>query len=219
MEKGLLAGLHEFPSRVNVKGNEAENQTSLRQIGQEELKNVLGSTIPPYIPSNVFGLKSTKSANSGDTTYQGLRIARMQSMGDVLHIFSHIRKTYRIQWILLEGQEILDRGDELPALNENFVFSGGTNNENSEKTLKSSKKGVKNKEKDLDKSTESKSSPKELELRWVQYEDVPKAKYVPISSHSPLYNVLMVIFYGSIGTGVMKVWKKANESWAVRTLT
>jgi hypothetical protein len=27
----------------------------------------------------------------------------MERVGDVLHVFSHIRKTYRVQWVVLEG--------------------------------------------------------------------------------------------------------------------
>jgi A/G-specific adenine glycosylase len=27
----------------------------------------------------------------------------VQPVGDVVHVFSHIKKTYRVQWVLLEG--------------------------------------------------------------------------------------------------------------------
>ena len=27
----------------------------------------------------------------------------MERVGDVLHVFSHIRKTYRVQWVVMEG--------------------------------------------------------------------------------------------------------------------
>lgn len=32
-----------------------------------------------------------------------LQISKIKSAGDVIHVFSHIRKTYRVQWVLLEG--------------------------------------------------------------------------------------------------------------------
>ena len=32
-----------------------------------------------------------------------LRLLKIERAGDVLHVFSHIRKTYRVQWVVLEG--------------------------------------------------------------------------------------------------------------------
>ncbi len=32
-----------------------------------------------------------------------LRLVKVERAGDVLHVFSHIRKTYRVQWVVLEG--------------------------------------------------------------------------------------------------------------------
>ena len=32
-----------------------------------------------------------------------LRLVKIERAGDVLHVFSHIRKTYRVQWVVLEG--------------------------------------------------------------------------------------------------------------------
>ena len=40
-----------------------------------------------------------------------LRIVKIAPAGDVIHIFSHIRKTYRIQWVVLDG-----RGSTPPCL-------------------------------------------------------------------------------------------------------
>jgi len=31
------------------------------------------------------------------------RLVKIERAGDVLHVFSHIRKTYRVQWVVLEG--------------------------------------------------------------------------------------------------------------------
>ena len=39
--------------------------------------------------------------NAEDTT--ALRLVKIERAGDVLHVFSHIRKTYRVQWVVLEG--------------------------------------------------------------------------------------------------------------------
>jgi len=39
-----------------------------------------------------------------DTARPGaLRLVKTERAGDVLHVFSHIRKTYRVQWVVLEG--------------------------------------------------------------------------------------------------------------------
>ena len=40
------------------------------------------------------------SSAEGSST---VRIVQMAPAGDVVHIFSHIRKTYRVQWVVLEG--------------------------------------------------------------------------------------------------------------------
>ena len=42
------------------------------------------------------------------------RSATISFMPNLMHIFSHIRKTYRVQWVLLEGDT--DEGDGPPAL-------------------------------------------------------------------------------------------------------
>jgi A/G-specific adenine glycosylase len=44
------------------------------------------------------------SSKVEDTTRSGaVRLVRIERVGDILHVFSHIRKTYRIQWVVLEG--------------------------------------------------------------------------------------------------------------------
>jgi hypothetical protein len=41
---------------------------------------------------------------AADTTRSGvLRLVKIERAGDVLHVFSHIRKTYRVQWVVLQG--------------------------------------------------------------------------------------------------------------------
>jgi A/G-specific adenine glycosylase len=44
------------------------------------------------------------SSKVADTARSGApRLVKIQRAGDVLHVFSHIRKTYRVQWVVLEG--------------------------------------------------------------------------------------------------------------------
>ena len=47
-----------------------------------------------------------------------LRIGTIKAVGDVVHIFSHIKKTYRVQWVILEGGE-----DGPPELHEELCLS------------------------------------------------------------------------------------------------
>jgi A/G-specific adenine glycosylase len=43
----------------------------------------------------------------------------MKPAGDVVHVFSHIKKTYRVQWVVLEGG-----GNEPPELSPDVSESG-----------------------------------------------------------------------------------------------
>lgn len=43
----------------------------------------------------------SKAEDATDST--ALRLVKIKRAGDVLHVFSHIRKTYRVQWVVLEG--------------------------------------------------------------------------------------------------------------------
>lgn len=47
--------------------------------------------------------------HASETPNLELRLIKVVPVGDVVHVFSHIRKTYRVQWVVLEG------GDEPPA--------------------------------------------------------------------------------------------------------
>ncbi|EJD02473.1 DNA glycosylase [Fomitiporia mediterranea MF3/22] len=197
-DKGLLAGLHEFPSRANVQ--EADTPEKLRSVGQDVLRDVLSSP-PLFKPTS-----SRPRAPDGSSTkveQDGLRIVKMKPAGDVLHVFSHIRKTYRVQWILLEGtvtESNLDSGVEKPpALKAHYACSPPNGSVKSEKTrTKKGKAGkdVDDEDEEMEKSKKPAHSPglknKDPALRWVENEDVQHA---------------------NIGTGVMKVWKKVNELW------
>ncbi|KAJ7145326.1 DNA glycosylase [Mycena crocata] len=92
-ESGLLAGLDEFPTSPNVAA--AISTARQRKIPQEILSTLLHHDVrlrdlagKPFAPG------------ASDTS---LRITKVQPAGDVVHVFSHIKKTYRVQWVLLEG--------------------------------------------------------------------------------------------------------------------
>lgn len=157
---GLLAGLHEFPSQADVK-NAADSPDGLRTIVQDTLRELL--VVPPsdYQPPS-------SPAKSSAQNHSNLRISKMKPAGDVLHIFSHIRKTYRVQWILLEG------GQDLPGLNPTYAAP----DHSSAETGKKGKAKLKPKKSEpLESGEGGKRSPEmKPSLRWVRYEDVEEAK-------------------------------------------
>lgn len=90
---GLLAGLYEFPTSANV-------SKSISRSAQNDIPYTL---LHRLLISNI-------SQDDGKDSASSLRIRSIEAAPDVLHIFSHIRKTYRPQWVVLEG------GASLPLL-------------------------------------------------------------------------------------------------------
>ncbi|KAJ7057825.1 DNA glycosylase [Mycena amicta] len=72
-EGGLLAGLDEFPTSEIV-------SATLSAVKQAQIPHKI---IPSFL--------------------KGAKIKKVEAMGDVLHVFSHIKKTYRVQWVLLQS--------------------------------------------------------------------------------------------------------------------
>lgn len=168
-ETGLLAGLHEFPTKPDVPADISAAETA--QIPQALLSSLLKK---PPLP-----LKPRKS-NTKTPAEDPLRIVQIKSAGDVLHVFSHIRKTYRVQWVVLEG------GAKCPELLPFCVPS--------ESGVAKVPRGrtKKPKQQDVDSDSDAVQITEKLEARWLPLTEVAKA---------------------NIGTGVLKVWNKANELW------
>nr|GAT42772.1 predicted protein [Mycena chlorophos] len=72
-EKGLLAGLDEFPALENV--SQSLSAAKQGKVAFKVLPNVL----------------------------RDVKIKSVETIGDILHVFSHIKKTYRVQWVRLES--------------------------------------------------------------------------------------------------------------------
>ena len=104
-------------------------------IPNKLLSDLLLSPVLPY---------NEKSANGA------LQITAIHPAGDVVHVFSHIKKTYRTQWVILEG------GENPPSLNEQL----GKHQE---------------RENQMDVSDELHASSGPM---WTKLEDVSNAKYV-----------------------------------------
>ena len=119
---GLLAGLHEFPTAANV-------PVTTKPGAQAAMAHTVLSALlvsppppPPVAPprgrarsskpvGEPDGAPRHRSKPSGESEDLGdggaslsaLRMVKVVPAGDVLHVFSHIRKTYRTQWVVLQG--------------------------------------------------------------------------------------------------------------------
>jgi A/G-specific adenine glycosylase len=87
---GLLAGLHEFPTSPEVPASISALEE--RETAMTLLSCLIKSPLLDSFP------KAADTARSDVP-----RLVKIERAGDVLHVFSHIRKTYRVQWVLLEG--------------------------------------------------------------------------------------------------------------------
>lgn len=134
---GLLAGLLEFPTVENIR----QTTTS------GELDKMLRIQLSQILPSAALP-EQFDPPDAG-----GLRLTSVRAAGDVAHVFSHIKKTYRVRWTLLEG------GDNPPEpINPHFQVT----------------KAVEPKRKGKEPAATSKSSaPTAL---WVSLHDVANAK-------------------------------------------
>ncbi|PBL00334.1 DNA glycosylase [Armillaria gallica] len=92
--EGLLAGLYEFPTEANVSGT----------LSDARIVEILRAQLSALFQSPIRVPGSTDIEQSDPSC----AIVKIQPAGDVIHVFSHIRKTYRVQWVIIEG------GDEPP---------------------------------------------------------------------------------------------------------
>ncbi|KAG1781887.1 DNA glycosylase [Suillus placidus] len=147
---GLLAGLHEFPTLPNLSGVKASSTSNMAEIPYTLLQELLVQ--PPSSHSDKMPLKKLATSNS---SYNVPEVIQVTSAGDVVHIFSHIKKTYRVQWVLLEG-------DELPQLRQTVSpDQGARENGNRAKNPKGKHKGSEVSEVELN------TIPQTLSAQWV----------------------------------------------------
>jgi A/G-specific adenine glycosylase len=191
-ETGLLAGLHDFPSRAGLSTESGpKDPKALKEVAFEVLQEVL--VTPPSRPTTTTKAQRNNLAMEGDV--KRVRVKKIQLAGDVLHIFSHIRKTYRVQWVVLEGGGVGgDEGYRPPEvvkvqrerievdLDETEAEDDDDDGDKPKKKTKVVKgkakgkgKGKAGKEGTVNKAKRVEDS-KEPSLRWVKYEDVEKAK-------------------------------------------
>ncbi|KAI0071266.1 DNA glycosylase [Panus rudis PR-1116 ss-1] len=188
---GLLAGLHEFPTVADVP--RTISAAAVREIPQKVLHNVLAHPPPPESqrqPTSYERSIKRTSIVPGDS-HGDLRVVQVKPAGDVIHIFSHIRKTYRVQWVVLEGG-----GDKPPSLAQ-FTSASGLDTCGASTKSNTASKGKSKKPKGkLPDGGQAMDIP--VEARWVTMDEVQNA---------------------NVGTGVLKVWNQVCTLWARRTTT
>ncbi|KNZ82256.1 A/G-specific adenine DNA glycosylase [Termitomyces sp. J132] len=91
-DRGLLAGLYEFPTTSNVA--RTTSTAAQAKIPLTVLGKLLKYAVLPY------DLKNRSEAHSDH-----FMITTIKPASDVLHVFSHIKKTYRPQWVVVHGGE------------------------------------------------------------------------------------------------------------------
>lgn len=166
---GLLAGLHEFPTSDNLSGA-AASASAQTKIPHALLRDLLITAPDPYVPTNFF---APKSQSAGASSGARLQITKIKPAGDVVHVFSHIRKTYRVQWVLLEGG-----GNSPPELAPNALLSI---KKQSNRKLKSGSKGKGKWKKDDSEVEDPELSQSEIipvAGKWTLLSEVADAKYV-----------------------------------------
>jgi len=136
---GLLAGLYDFATSENTSKRlttESIKPLSLKYLGE------------------IFGCVFQEDATvNSDETSQKIRLTRVSVIGDVSHVFSHVRKTYRVVWILMTG------GGKPPMLRK-------------VKTSRSSKKPVRKFEKNME---SQRNSDLHMEYTWTLFDQVANA--------------------------------------------
>jgi A/G-specific adenine glycosylase len=167
---GLLGGLDEFPTEAV---DEDEEDVSEADGALTSIQKLLLDTIAPMPPAR---LSSRHVANADEVKL--LRMTRIEEAKDVLHIFSHIRKTYRVRWVLLEGG-----GDAPPQLRSRptAAVKGGSAGKTGKSTKKPAKKAKSSADAiDVDAVDEKTDVPPTAAatkgIRWVAMNEVSDAK-------------------------------------------
>jgi hypothetical protein len=75
--------------------------SAVRDTSHRLLSQLFATTLHPYRPNDKKERVTRPATMASDA--QDLRITDIKPAGEVVHIFSHIKKTYRIQWVVLEG--------------------------------------------------------------------------------------------------------------------
>lgn len=158
-----------------------ENAPSAPGDGDVHLRSI----IMRYLENGLQIMEAPKRPS--DTPH----VEKVHSVGDVVHVFSHIRKTYRVYWTVITGV------GGPPALRV------------STEVQPTQKKSTRTKKSALTSVSGAVSPPNSA---WVKLSDVEHAKCVPCNA----LQATSCSRARSVGTGVMKIWKmvSAATGWA-----
>ncbi|TBU47064.1 DNA glycosylase [Dichomitus squalens] len=212
---GLLAGLQEFPTSSNVPVTTPPSAQT--KIADKLLSALLVSPPPrssrpphgsdreseeergrqsqayrrsrpkPKLTAAGSNVATSKGAESGP------RVVKIVPAGDVLHIFSHIRKTYRVQWVVLEGGS----SDEPPPLVPEPELAGPA----------------------FPKTSKGRSSRKNRTIATSPPQPQPQGPGAspnglpPPSGQTTQWVLLDAVADANIGTGVLKIWRQVRALW------
>ncbi|KAI0777223.1 DNA glycosylase [Trametes elegans] len=192
-EGGLLAGLHEFPTAPNVPVTAASSSAHI-EIADALLSVLLAS--PPSAHSAAPLQATTRRKAPPASSPRSVRVAKVVPAGDVLHVFSHIRKTYRVQWVLLEGGG--DGADDPPALSRapDFDALGAA--------ARVQRKAV---------TSRGKARGKAREGAPGEGRGSPPRAGMPPPAQATQWVRLGDVADANIGTGVMKIWRQVSALW------
>lgn len=111
-----------------------------------------------------------------DSAKGAMRIVHVKPAGDVVHVFSHIRKTYRVQWVLLKGG-----GDEPPTLRQ-------TSDSSKDRKTKTARKGMYQKRLEASEDSGAQTGKSTIVdvARWVPLDQVEHAKYVKTNNNAEI---------------------------------
>ncbi|TFY51505.1 hypothetical protein EVJ58_g10530 [Rhodofomes roseus] len=155
------------------------------EIPHTLLSGILAVPLPQYAART--SADQTYKASSSSEGSSTLRIVKVAPAGDVIHIFSHIKKTYRIQWVVLEGGSA--EPPCLAPLSPPAPVGGPTKRAVNADGKKSSK---------VRKAPSKAGQPKAL------HSEAPvQAMWMPMDD----------VINANIGTGVLKVWNQTRKLW------
>lgn len=189
-EGGLLGGLHEFPTSPAV-------PVTISAAAQKKVPSALLRDLLTSPPAGEHGARTSGDQARGEISgaepepSTALRIVHVEPAGDVIHIFSHIRKTYRVQWVVLEGG-----GGTPPALAapcRGRVVASGAATQRARAGGRTPKTRVGVSESLTAAPGDGDDQLHAARAAWVPMADVANA---------------------NIGTGVLKVWRRACTLWA-----
>ncbi len=85
--------MYEFPTTANVS----------KAISSAALLKQTNDLLSQHIDTEIKLLDARQKKSKNPSFGKTCQVKNIIPAGDIVHVFSHIRKTYRVQWVILEG--------------------------------------------------------------------------------------------------------------------